>query len=124
MFHQHLYIIAIHDDLHLKPYKFHSWHKLEEPDYQKRVNFAEWFLKLHPQTKNYMICSEKAYFYLTLPLNKQNNRQWSESDPMVGLEKPLHDLKFSFGVRFPQIENFQERCKLIISAGGGHIEIK
>ena len=33
----------LHDDLHLKPYKFHLWHKLE--DYEKRVNFARWFLK-------------------------------------------------------------------------------
>ncbi len=83
----------IHDDLHLKPYKFHSWHKLEDPDYQKRVDFAEWFIKLNPLTKNYMIFSDEAYFYLTLPLNKQNNRLWSESDPMVGVEKPLHDTK-------------------------------
>ena len=41
----------IHDDLHLKPYKFHLWHKLEDTDYQKRMDFAEWFLNLNPQTK-------------------------------------------------------------------------
>jgi hypothetical protein len=23
------------DDLHLKPYKFHQWHKLDDQDYQK-----------------------------------------------------------------------------------------
>ena len=34
-----------HDDLHLKPYKFHLWHKLEDKDYEKRLNFAHWFLK-------------------------------------------------------------------------------
>jgi hypothetical protein len=33
-----------HDDLHLKPYKFHIWHKLEAKDYEKRVNFANWDL--------------------------------------------------------------------------------
>ena len=34
----------LHDDLHLKPYKFHLWHKLEDKDYEKRLNFAHWFL--------------------------------------------------------------------------------
>ena len=24
-----------HDDLYLKPYKFHLWHKLEDKDYEK-----------------------------------------------------------------------------------------
>ena len=35
----------LHDDLHLKPYKFHQWHKLEDQDYQKRLDFAQWFQK-------------------------------------------------------------------------------
>ena len=30
----------LHDDLHLKPYKFHLWHKLEDHDYEKRLKFA------------------------------------------------------------------------------------
>ena len=25
----------LHDDLHLKPYKFYQWHKLDDQDYQK-----------------------------------------------------------------------------------------
>ncbi len=36
---------VLRDDLHLKPYKFHNWHKLEAEDYQKRLEFANWFLK-------------------------------------------------------------------------------
>ena len=65
----------LHDDLHLKSYKFHQWHKLEDRDYEKRVNFAQWFLKLPPSAKLYMFSSDEAYFYLTLPINHQNNRQ-------------------------------------------------
>ena len=53
-----------HKDMHLKQYKFHSWHKLEEKD-----------------------CDE-AYFYLTLPVNYQNNR--SKSQPYIWTETLLH----------------------------------
>ena len=81
------------DDLHLKPYKFHLWHKLEDKDYEKRLNFAHWFLKQPESTHEYKICSDEAYFYLTLPLNNQNNRQWSKSNPYIGIEKPLNDQK-------------------------------
>ena len=81
------------DDLHLKPYKFHLWHKLEDKDYEKRLNFAHWFLKQPESTHEYIICSDEAYFYLTLPLNNQNNRQWSKSNPYIGIEKPLYDQK-------------------------------
>ena len=81
------------DDLHLKPYKFHLWHKLGDKDYEKRLNFAHWFLKQPESTHEYIICSDEAYFYLTLLLNNQNNRQWSKSNPYIGIEKPLNDQK-------------------------------
>ena len=80
-------------DLHLSAYKFHQWHKLEDLDYPKRENFALWFLNLPAATLYNMIFSDEAYFYLTLPVNKQNNRQWSESQPYVGVEQPLYDKK-------------------------------
>ena len=38
-----------------------------------------------------MIFNDKAYFYLTLPPNNQNNRQWAESNVCYGLETTLHD---------------------------------
>ena len=84
---------VLHDDMHLKPYKFHLWHKLEHHGYQKRVDFASWFLQLPPVTKFYLICCDEAYFYLTLPVNKQNNRKWARSQPLEGIEVPLHDKK-------------------------------
>ena len=34
----------LHDDLHLKLYKYQEWHKFEEYYYGKRVKFAQWFL--------------------------------------------------------------------------------
>ena len=41
----------------------------------------------------FFICSDEAYFYLTLPINKQKNRMWSNSRPLEGIEMPLHDQK-------------------------------
>ena len=65
----------IHDDFHLKLYKFHRWHKLEDKDCPKRVSFADWFLSLPQSHHKYMFFSDEAYFYLTLTLNKQNNQE-------------------------------------------------
>ena len=75
----------------LKPFKFHLWHKLEDKDYEKRLNFADWFLKLLESTHEHIICSDEVYFYLTLTVNNQNNRQCSKSQPYIGKENPLHD---------------------------------
>ena len=83
----------LHDDLHLKSYKFHLWHKLEDHDYDKRLVFARWFLKQPVKKRPFFFFSDEAYFYLTLPLNHQNNRVWSDSQPCVGIETPLHDKK-------------------------------
>jgi hypothetical protein len=38
-------------------------------------------------------CSDEAYFYLCLPVNKQNDRIWSLEKPTDVIEKPLHDQK-------------------------------
>ena len=81
----------LHDDLHVKSYK--EWHKLEEYDNEKRVKFAQWFLLRPQHTKYFFICSDEAYFYLILPLNKQNNRIWSDSRPLEGIEVPLYNQK-------------------------------
>ena len=81
------------DDLHLSVYKFHLWHKLEDKVYEKRVKFALWFLEKPASGSYHMIFSDEAYFYLTLPVNKQNNRIWSQSTTWIGVEQPLHDMK-------------------------------
>ena len=77
----------------MKPYKLHDWHKLEAHDYPKRVEFGRWVLSKGPEFKYNLICSDEAYFYLTLPLNKQNIRIWSDSQPFEGIEKTLQDEK-------------------------------
>ena len=90
---QTLIVTVLHDDLHLKPFKFHNWHVIKEHDYAKRLGFAQWFLSLRDSTEQFMIFSDEAYFYLTLPNNKQNNRYWSDSAQEYGIEVPLKDKK-------------------------------
>jgi len=82
-----------HDDLHLQPYKFYCWHKIEEKDSSKRVIFAGWFLSLPACTKDFLICTDEAYFYLRLPINKQNNRAWASEQLNEGVEYKLNHKK-------------------------------
>jgi hypothetical protein len=90
----HVTVLSIlKEDLHLKPYKIHEWHKLEDTDYQKRVDFANFFGGLPKNALQFLICCDEAYFYLTSPINKQNDRIWSESKPSDKIERPLHDDK-------------------------------
>jgi hypothetical protein len=81
------------EDLHLKPYKLHEFHELKGPDYAKRVKFAKWIRALPAGSLDFFICSDEAYFFLTEPINKQNNRFWSDSKPIGQIERPLHDQK-------------------------------
>lgn len=81
------------NDLCLKPYKIHDCHRLLQPDFQKRVDFAEWYFKTSDISHDRIICTDEAYFYLTEPSNKQNNRLWLNAKPQEGIERPLHEQK-------------------------------
>ena len=59
----------------------------------KKLNFAHWFLNRPKSTIDFMVFSDEAYFYLTLPVNIQNNRQWSKGQPFLDVERHLHDKK-------------------------------
>ena len=52
------------EDLHLKPYKLHEWHQLLEGDYQKRLDFADFFIGLPKNALSLLICCDEAYFIL------------------------------------------------------------
>ncbi len=90
----HTTILSIlHDDFHFKAYKYHFWHKLEEHDYEKRVILPNGSFRWPPELSFFFYFSDEAYFYLTLLLNKQNNRIWSGENPFQGIELPLYDKK-------------------------------
>ena len=83
-------------DLGRRPYKISMYHQIKPGDYQKRVEFAEWFLRIPQANSEYLIVSDEAYFYLTESLNRQNNRIWETERPTDGNEKPLHSEKILF----------------------------
>jgi hypothetical protein len=88
-------------DLGLKSMKATYSQELFPPDYEKRVDFANYFKKLSKNTSSHLIISNEVYFYSTASINEQNDRFWSKTKAYSGIEKPLHDPKFSFFVKFP-----------------------
>lgn len=81
------------NELHLFPYKQQKAQKLFYDDYEKRINFADWFLARPRNLPNWFITCDEAYFTLTEAFNKQNSRMWCESRPFDWIETPLHDVK-------------------------------
>ena len=75
------------------PYKIQAFHRLLAPDLKKRVDFTEWFFKTRDISHGRIICTDEAYFYLTEPLNKQNNRIWASEKPQGGIERLFHHQK-------------------------------
>jgi len=92
-------------DLVRKPYKIPMYNQKKTGDYRKWVEFAEWFLRIPKAKSEYLVVSDKAYFYLTESLNRQNNRIWETERPTIGIDKPLHSEKilFFFSISATQI---------------------
>ena len=80
-------------DLHLKPYQVHECHGLKPADHAKRVRFADWLLSRPPKAKTTMILSDEAWLYLTLPINKENDRTWTLEKLLEYIERPQKILK-------------------------------
>jgi hypothetical protein len=61
--------------MNLKLKKNYQRPKLEGPKYVKRLNFADWSIKLANFSKKFVGVGDVAYFYLAFPLNIKINRQ-------------------------------------------------
>ncbi|GFS64622.1 hypothetical protein TNCV_4684561 [Trichonephila clavipes] len=73
--------LAIHQNDHQARRRFVEWPQNEiadVPDFQKRILF-----------------SDEAHFWLNGYVNKQNCRIWSEANPQVHVETPLHPEKLT-----------------------------
>ncbi|GFW29036.1 uncharacterized protein TNCV_2355941 [Trichonephila clavipes] len=73
--------LAIHQNEHQARRRFVEWAQNEiavVPDFHKRILF-----------------SEEAHFWLNGYVNKQNCRIWSEANPQVYVETPLHPEKLT-----------------------------
>ncbi|GFW60703.1 putative transposable element [Trichonephila clavipes] len=67
-------------------------------DHQARRRFVEWAqneIAVVPDFHKRILFSDEAHFWLNGYVNKQNCRIWSESNPQVYVETPLHPEKLT-----------------------------
>ncbi|GFV98480.1 DUF4817 domain-containing protein [Trichonephila clavipes] len=65
---------------------------------QARRRFVEWAqneIAVVPDFHKRILFSDEAYFWLNGYVNKQNCRIWSEANPQVYAETPLHPEKLT-----------------------------
>ncbi|GFV00727.1 uncharacterized protein TNCV_1385461 [Trichonephila clavipes] len=66
---------------------------IHQNDHQARRRFVEWTqnaIAVVPDFHKRILFSDEAHFWLNGYVNKQNCRIWSEANPQVYVETPLH----------------------------------
>ncbi|GFY07309.1 DUF4817 domain-containing protein [Trichonephila clavipes] len=66
---------------------------IHQNDHQARRRFVEWAqneIAVVPDFHKRILFSDEAHFWLNGYVNKQNCRIWSEANPQVYVERPLH----------------------------------
>ncbi|GFV05706.1 DUF4817 domain-containing protein [Trichonephila clavipes] len=66
---------------------------IHQNDHQTRRRFVEWAqneIAVVPDFHKRILFSDEAHFWLNGYVNKQNCRIWSEANPQVSVETPLH----------------------------------
>ncbi|GFY22283.1 histone-lysine N-methyltransferase SETMAR [Trichonephila clavipes] len=71
---------------------------IHQNDHQARRRFVEWAqneIAVVPNFHKRILLSDEAHFWLNSYVNKQNFRIWSEANPQVYVETPLHPEKLT-----------------------------
>ncbi|GFX44860.1 DUF4817 domain-containing protein [Trichonephila clavipes] len=71
---------------------------IHQNDHQARRRFIEWAqneIVVVPDFHKRILFSDEAHFWLNSYVNKQNCRIWSEANPQVYVETPLHPEKLT-----------------------------
>ncbi|GFV26320.1 transposable element Tc3 transposase [Trichonephila clavipes] len=71
---------------------------IHQTDHQVRRRFVEWAqneIAVVPDFHKRILFSDEAHFWLNGYVNKQNCRIWSEANPQVYVETPLHPEKLT-----------------------------
>ncbi|GFU73219.1 pogo transposable element with KRAB domain [Trichonephila clavipes] len=71
---------------------------IHQNDHQARRRFVEWAqneIAVVPNFHKRILFSDEAHFWLNGYVNKQNCRIWSEANPQVYIETPLHPEKLT-----------------------------
>ena len=80
-------------DMELHPYHPHLIHALSEDDFDRRVEFAEtWLRMLHndPQLERHIVWSDETKFHVSGSVNRHNAVYWRLENPNITIE---HDHK-------------------------------
>ncbi|GFW33655.1 kinectin [Trichonephila clavipes] len=88
-------VVRIQKSPHSKP-KFGL--AIHQKDHQARRRFVEWAqneIAVVPDFHKRILFSDEAHFWLNGYVNKQNCRIWSEANPQVYVETPLHPEKLT-----------------------------
>ncbi|GFW96588.1 hypothetical protein TNCV_2846451 [Trichonephila clavipes] len=100
---------------------------IHQNDHQARRRFVEWAqneIAVVPDFHKRILFSDEAHFWLNGYVNKQNCRIWSEANPQVYVETPLHPEKL-FGALYglslvyadkPQtLDHSEDNIRLVIA---------
>ncbi|GFW54472.1 uncharacterized protein TNCV_1608361 [Trichonephila clavipes] len=71
---------------------------IHQNDHQARRRFVKWAqngIAVVPDFHKRILFSDKVHFWLNAYVNKQNCRIWSEPNPQVYVETPLHPEKLT-----------------------------
>ncbi|GFW75135.1 hypothetical protein TNCV_448401 [Trichonephila clavipes] len=68
---------------------------IHQNDHQARRRFVEWAQNEIAIVHKRILFSDQAHFWLDGCVNKQNCRIWSEANPQVYVETPLHPEKLT-----------------------------
>ncbi|GFX65169.1 hypothetical protein TNCV_4820601 [Trichonephila clavipes] len=71
---------------------------IHQSDHQARRRFVEWAqneIAVVPHFHKRILFNDEAHFWLNGYVNKQNCRIWSEANPQVYVETPLHPEKLT-----------------------------
>ncbi|GFX03541.1 hypothetical protein TNCV_4751261 [Trichonephila clavipes] len=71
---------------------------IHQNDHQARCRFVEWAqneIAVVPDFHKRILFSDEVHFWLNGYVNKQNCRIWSEANPQVYVETPLHPEKLT-----------------------------
>ncbi|GFV94839.1 DUF4817 domain-containing protein [Trichonephila clavipes] len=83
---------------------------IHQNDHQARRRFVEWTpneIAVVPDFNKRILFSNEAHFWLNGYVNKQNCRIWSEANPQVYVETPLHPEKLTvWGLLYGLVESF------------------
>ncbi|GFW37715.1 DUF4817 domain-containing protein [Trichonephila clavipes] len=86
-------VSAILSHAHIKSVFFQFGLAIHQNDHQARRRFVEWAqneIAVVPDFHKRILFSDEAHFWLNGYVNKQNCRIWSEANPQMYVETPLH----------------------------------